>query len=99
METGCGGLHVLLRAAANSCKGVADDYNAEYHFLTTPRYLAHLVHPSIRKRHLRAWRGCIWDNNAEKPISTPRLRRVRIDELAVYVVNVVIEKLVAVLEI
>lgn len=27
METGCGGLHVLLRAPANSCKGVADDYN------------------------------------------------------------------------
>lgn len=27
METGCGGLHVLLRAPANSCKGVVDDYN------------------------------------------------------------------------
>lgn len=28
METGCSGLHVLLRAPANSCKGVVDDYNA-----------------------------------------------------------------------
>lgn len=36
---------------------------------------------------------------AEKPISTPRPKQVQIDELAVYVVNVVIEKLTAVLEI
>jgi len=36
---------------------------------------------------------------AEKPISTPQPKQVRIDELAVYVVNVVIEKLTAVLEI
>lgn len=36
---------------------------------------------------------------AEKPISTPRPRQARIDELAVYVVNVVIEKLAMVLEI
>ncbi|KYQ53168.1 hypothetical protein ALC60_07899 [Trachymyrmex zeteki] len=28
METGCGGLHVLLRAPASSCKGAVDDYNA-----------------------------------------------------------------------
>jgi len=28
METGCSGLHVLLRAPASSCKGAVDDYNA-----------------------------------------------------------------------
>lgn len=28
METGCSGLHVLLRAPESSCKGAVDDYNA-----------------------------------------------------------------------
>ncbi|KYN07902.1 hypothetical protein ALC62_01084 [Cyphomyrmex costatus] len=77
METGCGGLHVLLRAPASSCKGAVDDYNATSYVVG----------------------GYTITMQAEKPISTPQPKQVRIDELAVYVVNVVIEKLTAVLEI
>ncbi|EGI59952.1 hypothetical protein G5I_11872 [Acromyrmex echinatior] len=77
METGCGGLHVLLRAPASSCKGAVDDYNATSYVVD----------------------GYTITMQAEKPISTPQPKQVRIDELAVYVVNVVIEKLTAVLEI
>jgi len=36
METGCGGLHVLLRAAANSCKDMVVDYKRrEISFIAT----------------------------------------------------------------